>query len=71
MHTLMETIGLLAYKKVKIRMKNDYIIVNYSTKEKNETFFVSEFEERHRKKTRFRFLKAVVSYLPLILKILI
>ena len=52
---------------------NDYVIVNYSVREKNETFFVSEYEERHRKKTRFRLyyvLRTVVSYLPLLPKIL-
>jgi len=26
---------------------NDYVIVNYSVREKNESFFVSEYEERH------------------------
>ena len=50
---------------------HDYIIINYSTREKNETFFVSEFEERHKKSKRFRFLRAIISYVPLIIKFLV
>jgi len=48
--------------------RTDYVIVNYSVREKNESFFVSEYEERHRKIKRFRFLRTVISYIPLILK---
>ena len=49
---------------------HDYIIINYSTKEKNETFFVSEYEERNKKSKRFRFLRGIISYVPLVLKFL-
>ena len=47
-----------------------WILVTYSTEEQNETFFVSEYEERHKKSKRFRFLRSVISYLPLVLKFL-
>ena len=62
----------LGHMKMKKRLKKDYVIVNYSVREKNESFFVSEYEEEaklHRKKTSFlNILLAVVSYLPIFIK---
>ena len=49
---------------------HDYIFVIYCTKEKNETFCVSEYEERNKKSKRFRFLRSIISYVPLVLKFL-
>ena len=48
----------------------DWVLVHYSTGE-IETFFVSEFEERNKKRKRFRVLRSVVLYIPLILKFLV
>ena len=49
---------------------HDYIIVNYITQDTNEIFIVSEHEERHQKTKRFRVLRKLISFIPLVLKIL-
>jgi hypothetical protein len=48
-----------------------WVLVNYLTEKNIETFCVSENEENREKTKRLRFLKTVVSYIPLVLKFLL